>query len=415
MQKKNILIVTDEIAPPAFAPRIVSLCRYLHQKGWHCAVFSDCLPNVQPYTDENAEWYQTHYYGNKLGFARYFADKVFLQREKEFMHFVEKKINVADFDIILCSSCYYFPLQTAKWLAQKYHLPYIVDLRDLAEQWGNLPYQTHRLSPWNIINTWGGKLYQNLQLLRRNRVLRQAQAVVTVSSWHQALLKQYNPNTHLIYNGFDEWEFVPEDVKTPVFRIGYTGKIYNIDFRDPRLMMQAVAELVREGKLNQKHLEIVFHIDTPSIPTIQTLAQFYGIEQVCRIQGYIPKSELSDFLHQTSVLLVLTCLSTPRGAHGILGTKFYEALGVEKPVLCVRSDEECLAEIIRITHAGVAACNVEQAKTFLLEQYKQWQAKGFTRQPVIQTEKQRFTRQYEAAQWEQILSSLANVRKELLH
>ena len=73
----------------------------------------------------------------------------------------------------------------------------------------------------------------------------------------------------------------------------------------------------------------------------------YGLQNISSISGYIPPSELLPLYYRSSVLLVLTCQSTPKGAHGIMGTKFYEALGVEKPVLCVRSDEECLAEVIR--------------------------------------------------------------------
>ena len=403
IKHNKILILTDEIAPPAYAPRIVSLCRYLHEHGWSCSVFSDCLPGVLPYSDENAEWYQTHFYGAKQSAKRYFADKVLQHREKEFEHFVETTVNVGSYDAILCSSCYYFPLRTTKRLAEKYHLPYIVDLRDIAEQWGNIPYQTHRISASMLINKCLGSIYQKINLWQRNKVLRQAQAVVTISSWHQAILRQFNPNTFLIYNGFDQNEFVPKDIDSPVFRIAYTGKIYNTEFRDPRLMLQAVSELVREGQIKLAHIEISFHIDTPSIPSIQQLAEYYGVSDICHINGYIPKSELTGFLHNSSVLMVLTCLSTPQGSHGILGTKFYEALGVEKPVLCVRSDEECLAEVIRLTNAGIAAGNKEQAKDFLLQQYNIWLQNGFTRQPVVQTKKQLFTRQYEAAQFEQLI------------
>ena len=83
-------------------------------------------------------------------------------------------------------------------------------------------------------------------------------------------------------------------------------------------------------------------------------------------------------------------------------TKFFEALGVEKPVLCVPSDEESLAEVIRQTNAGIAATDAEQVRTFIKEQYAAWQAKGYTRQAVNQEQKKRFTRQYQARQFEQI-------------
>ncbi len=81
-------------------------------------------------------------------------------------------------------------------------------------------------------------------------------------------------------------------------------------------------------------------------------------------------------------------------------TKFFEALGVEKPVLCVRSDEECLANVINQTNAGLAATNVEEIQTFICEKYHEWQKNGFTRQAVIN--KEQFSREKQAQQFEQL-------------
>jgi hypothetical protein len=139
---KKILILTDSIAPPAYAPRVVSLCKYLHSQGWHCTVFSDRLPGVELFGNNDATWWQTQYYGNKQTISRYIADKIGNQREREFYNYIVSKVDIASFDCILCSSYYYFPLRTTQRLAKKYHIPYMVDLRDIAEQWGNIPYAT---------------------------------------------------------------------------------------------------------------------------------------------------------------------------------------------------------------------------------------------------------------------------------
>ena len=98
--------------------------------------------------------------------------------------------------------------------------------------------------------------------------------------------------------------------------------------------------------------------------------------------------------------MILTTSTKEDGTHGMMGTKFYEILGVEKPCLCLNSDEECLAEAIEHTHAGLAATNVEDIKAFILEKYEEWLQYGFTRQAVIN--KEQFTRQHEAAQFEQL-------------
>ena len=400
---KRVLILTDEIAPPAYAPRVVCLCRYLHRRGWHCVVFSDRLPGAPAFNNEDAEWYQTTFYNDRITTRNYIADKVFGRRENTFQRFVEQKVNVSQFDVILCSTCYYFPIQTAERLSRKHHIPYLVDLRDIAEQWGNMPFATTSIGRYTLLSRLLGSIYNAVNISRRNAILRKAKAVVTISTWHQHLLKRYNASTHLIYNGFDENEFTPKNVAVNSFRISYAGKLYDTRIRDPRLMLQSVSELIAEGQMAKKDIEIIFHVDQRAITDLQQLAEQYGVSDICHISGYIAREELLNHMYQSSVLLVLTSPSSPTGTHGMMGTKFYEALGIEKPVLCVRSDEECLAEVIRLTNAGIAASHVDEVKTFLLSKYAEWQQNGYTRQVVNQEAKRLFTRQYESAQFEQLL------------
>lgn len=398
---KRLLILTDSIAPPAYAPRVVSLCKYLTEQGWLCDVFSDCEKGNKPFTAEFGHWYHTTYYQQKYPRWRYVADKVFGARERQFQRFIETTVNVAEYDAIFCSTCYYFPLQTTFRLAQKYHKPYVVDLRDIAEQWGNIPYNTTSFFHSRALNVRLHRLFTAHNKRLRNRVLAAAKHVITVSPWHQQLLSRYNSSTHLIYNGFDTADFYPKDIPSDKFIISYTGKIYNLDFRDPRLLFEAMQKLLTAKQIAQEDVVLNFFIDKTSIEALQQMVDRYGLTQLCHIRGYIPKAELLPLMHQSSILLVLTCLSTPEGAHGIMGTKFFEALGVQKPVLCIRSDEECLAQVIQETNAGLAGRNADEVAAFILEKYNEWKQKGFTRQQTQHCEP--FTRQYQSAQIAQLL------------
>jgi len=399
---RRILILTDSIAPPAYAPRIVSLCKHLCAQGWECAVFSDCERDAQPFAAEVGDWYQTRYYQTGRYRGRYAMDKLFGARERHFQAYIEQTVDVKDYDMIFCSTCYYFPLQTTCRLARKYGKPYVVDLRDIAEQWGEIRYRTQSPLPSQRLNERLHQWFTAHNLRLRNRVLAGARAVTTISPWHQALLSRWNDRTYLVYNGFDTADFYPKDVKSERFVISYTGKIYDLHFRDPRLLFEAVRRLLQAGSIAATEVEIRFHIDRASIPSLEALVAEYGLSEVCRIAGYIPRTTLLPLLHESSILLVLTCQSTPEGAHGIMGTKFYEALGVEKPVLCVRSDEECLAQVIRETNAGLAGTNAEEVAAFILAKYREWKEKGFTRQAVVRQE--RFTRAYQSKQLEDLLS-----------
>ena len=401
MKRRRILILTDSIAPPAYAPRIVSLTRYLSARGEQVVVFSDCEKGVQPFTDACGQWENTAYYQTGNQQWKYIADKLFGQRERAFQTYIETTVNVADFDVIFCSTYYYFPLQATYRLARKYNKPFVVDLRDIAEQWGDIPYRTHSLSPVRWVNTWLHRAYTALNIRKRNRVLKAANQVITISPWHQQFLERITKPVHLIYNGFDEQEFYPNDLRSDTFIISYTGKIYDLSFRDPRLLFEAMQQLIANQQIDTSKIQIRFHIDQASIIPLQQLVAQYGLTDNCRIEGYIPKSELLPLLHRSSILLVLTSKSTPQGAHGIMGTKIYEAMGVGKPVLCVRSDEECMEQVITQTNAGLAGKKVEEVADFILAKYAEWQQNGFTRQPI--QNQQIFSRQYQSSQIEALL------------
>ena len=403
---KRILILTDSIAPPAYAPRIVSLCRYLTEQGHTCSVFSDCEKGVEPFSAPFGQWFATAYYHTPHTQLLYMADKLCGTRERQFQRFIERTVNVAEYDAIFCSTCYYFPLQTTYRLARKYRKPFVVDLRDIAEQWGDTPFMTQQPLPSTALNNILHRLFTRSNLRLRNRVLQAADHIVTISPWHQQVLSQWNSRTHLIYNGYDTKEFYPKDKKTDTFLISYAGKIYNLLFRDPRLLFEALQQLISNHQLTRPDIELRFHVDHRSIEPLQQLADNYGMTDICHVSGYIPRTELLPLLHQSSILLVLTCKSTPEGAHGIMGTKFYEALGVEKPVLCIRSDEECLEQVVNITHAGLAGKDVQEVADFILDRYHEWQAKGFTRQPVNRDQKAIFTRDFQSRQLEQLLLSV---------
>ena len=391
--QKRILILCEAIAPPAYSPRVLTLAQYLQAQGWQCTILTEECEQ-QTFDTDICTIYQMPAYHNLL------ADKLNYGKDKALYRYAVEKLDMESYDLIFCSTYYYFPLLAAQKLAQRYHLPLVVDLRDIVEQWGKESYFTRRLTPWKGLDYCIGKLYESKQLRMRNRVLKRADAVTSVSPWHKQVLAQYNERTHMIYNGYDEQLFVAKDVKSEVFQLAYLGKLYSTKLRDPRLLFAALKELLAEGLINQNEIRVLFHVDEEGKGQLQQLAEEYQINQVVDIQGYIPRAEIIDVMHKSSILLVLTTKSTPQGTHGIMGTKFFENMGVEKPVLCVRSDEECLAQVITETQAGLAATNVEDVKAFVLEKYQEWKQNGYTRQKA--QHKEQFTRQHQAEQFEQL-------------
>lgn len=263
------------------------------------------------------------------------------------------------YEAVICTAFSDFPLGAAQRIAAQLNVPLICDIRDLDEQVEDSRYQYKHQSRWLMPFR---KLYRAIHIRRRNQVLRAADAITTVSPWHAQFIQQFNPNVHIVYNGFDDKQFYPKDVHTERFTVTYIGSLF--EWQQPAL--EKVKQAIRE-------LGVVIDIHTPQ-------------------NNPIPHDQLGDAIRRSGIMLVLTNEHT----HGMLTTKFYEALGCEKPILCVPSDKGALAELIADTNAGVATDDSETIKAFITEQYEAWQRHGFTRQAT--RHRNEFTRE---AQYDQ--------------
>lgn len=378
----RILIISDPIAPPSYAPRVMSMFRYLQEAGHDVVLESGELTR-------RSRW-------------QWIGDKLWGQNDSEFAKRLLLKYSRDRFDVFLCSTYYYFPLRTAERLSKAWGIPYVVDLRDIVEQWGTKPYFTTKLPHLlglEIVFAW----YERKNLRLRNRVMDGAKAVTTVSPWHQQHLQSLTSTpVHLIYNGYDEEEMGFEKQETRTFSIAFIGRFISLTLRQPQMLLEALGEMIEEGAITDGEWHLDFYAEAEKEAEVRALARMYGIATSIKWHRFISRSELCDIMAESSVLLALGC-PPEDGQHGILGTKVFEAMGVEKPLLLVPSDEDSLAELIRESGIGIAARDKEEVKTFLRQKYQEWKQKGYTRQSIA--DKERFSRKREAHQMKEILTN----------
>ena len=392
--KPHILVLADGFGAPSYNPRLRSLCDGLHAQGYALTVVVEHIADL-PFEHDYPIHELRLYTGSKIDWAAKNIWGLLTDwKNRRFSTLVEQQFGAETFDIVLCSTFHTCPLRAAIDFGKRHHIPVITDIRDIAEQApGNqVNYLAHQ-SRWLRMFV---APYQRINIRRRNEQLRQASHVTTVSPWHVEFIRHINPHTHLIYNGYDANTYTPEDVRSEEFIISYCGKFFGEPIQDATLLFEALAEL------KELPYKLLIHTNPEGQPLLRELAKRYGVS--AEIEGYIPLSEVITLYRRSSILLVLTNQASAQNVHGMMTTKFYEALGVEKPVLCVRSDEECLAQVIRETNAGIAATTAEQVKAFILDKYREWHKNGFTRQMVNSEQKQRFTRQYQVTQFEQLIS-----------
>lgn len=173
--------------------------------------------------------------------------------------------------------------------------------------------------------------------------------------------------------------------------------------QDPTLFLQALEELITTQQIDSNNVALHWYTDPASQKRVQGLVSPYtNVQAITQYHGLIPNQQIPAVLWDSSVVLILTNQQTPDGPKGMMTTKFFDALGVEKPVLCVKSDEACLAQTIAQTNAGLAATQVAEVKAFLLNNYACWKQNGYTHQAVNLVEKEKLSRAAMAKEFEKV-------------
>ena len=355
---QNILVISDPPAKPGYLPRVRYLCDYLVRKGhsvtllteqYQTLEFEHTYPvvTIPMYNGRTADWMCKAIWT----LVTDWHNRSFARRS---LH--QSAVIHPSWDLVICTTFNDFPLGAARRIARQLNVPLICDIRDLDEQVDDSHYQYRHQAWW--VRPFR-RLYRAFHIRRRNAVLRTADAITTVSPWHAEFIRTITGNripVSVLYNGYDDKQFYPHDIPTERFSVVYIGSLFN--WQKPALekVRQAVDEL-NKSKISDCKSQIFLDIHTPQ-------------------HDPIAHDRLGETIRRSSVMLVLTGEQT----HGMLTTKFYEALGCEKPVLCVPSDKGSLAELIQHTNAGIATDDPERIKAFLIEKQHEWQQRRFTRQ-----------------------------------
>ena len=402
--------------PPAFGPRMGYLCKYLKLNGWNPVVLTEYIEeNMFSFLAKDVDVSYIRYY-HKKGFVGklewgciFLNDMLFRYKDKIMYMGVPKTIVMRRFDLILCSTYRTFPMRAAWFFAKKWQLPLVVDLRDIIEQYTGNEFINHNLPKFLGIDKLIASIFRKRSLSTRNKILKDAVGVTTVSPWHVSVLKQYNANTQLIYNGFDPEIFYPDDIKADKFYITYTGRLLSTSMRNPDLLFQAVKRLVEEGVISPDTFLIRWFTDSKSEKNIIAAAGKYDdIKEYMKYFGNVPASEIPKILNESSILLLLTNKADANGPKGVMTTKFFESLAVEKPILCVRGDEGCLEEVINSTRSGLSAHNADEVYDFIKEHYNSWRKGEPCANNPDKEEIKKFSREAQAQQFIQMFELVQN-------
>jgi len=283
------------------------------------------------------------------------------------------------------------PLRIGRDLSERLGVPWIADFRDIAEQ------------EQGVAAGWRVRLLRLRANLRWKMLIRTATWLTSVSSFHCRILKAKTGRPcELIYNGYDADKFHHiEPVRTGRFRIVYMGRILSKSLQNPCLLFEALDALLSDGRIDSNHIEIFFYATEAKI--LHAIAGRFRSWELCRIYDRIDYKDVPEFLHNASVLLLLS----EHERRGVLTTKLFEYLAMERPILCVRTEPESeIAAIVHEANAGYAGDNLESVKAFLLRFYNQWSAQGYCSVPIKREYVKNFSREAQARKLSEVLNQV---------
>ena len=250
----------------------------------------------------------------------------------------------------------------AKKMKQKYGIPWVADLRDL---WT----QNHYFGKFKII----GFMEKRLEL----KTLSYADALVTISGPLANMLKSLHLNKEVqcITNGYDPDAFNTTPLNlSQKFTITYTGRLYS-GARDPSMLFEATAKLIREDKIDRDRMEIRFYGELEGW-LIDEVKKF-GLEDVVGIYGPVPREEAIMRQKESQILLLL--LWNDKREEGVYTGKIFEYFGAKRPILAIGGASSIVKDLLAGTNAGKFAQNREQVENILTQHYQEFITSGEVR------------------------------------
>lgn len=275
--------------------------------------------------------------------------------------------NKKEFDIIFSTYNTEFGHMVAEWYKKRHRdISWIADFRD---------------SVW-LANSTPEQIKKAKRFARR--VANRCDLITAVS---QGILETHKEDfkcreARVVYNGFDSAD-IPKasPLNDGIMRMAYTGELYSGQ-RDLTPIFKALYKLSDEGRVDLSKIQIVYAGNSGGVFE-QQIKPFGAINYLNK--GFIPRAEALKLQLESNILLLSSWCH--KGDKHTLTGKFFEYLGMKRPILSVISGEETgciLKEMINAQSLGFcyeeanAASDTEELCSFLEKQYRMFNELGKT-------------------------------------
>ena len=268
-----------------------------------------------------------------------------------------------------------------RYVSQRTGLPLVMDLRD---PWFDVERLHEAIA--SPVWYWVAKKYER-------RCVRKAALVVMNTDQARAALAARYPSLAgkmiTVTNGCDEEPLSPGPPRRQ-FRVMYAGSVY-LD-RDPRPLLRAAAEVVRDLRLDPSQFSVDFIGNGATycgVP-IRSLAAAEGISEYVRLHGHLPRGRLLEVLPEAAVLVTL-----PQDSHMAIPSKVFEYMRLPAWLLAFAAPESATATLLEGTGADIVRPGDVDGATVVLRRRCLEFLAGARPEPIAS--QPRFTRRHQAA------------------
>ena len=273
---------------------------------------------------------------------------------KVFQAEIDTLLSKEEFDLALVSCGPFFTLRFLPTLCKKYSIPYVIDYRDL-----NVFYELLRVDYPRPFNYWKALAFQQYHRLIEGRAARTAAAVIVVSPGDQKLAERKfaAKRVLLVYNGFDE---VKLDGMVALenqerFTLAVFGKFSYYDKGAADKLFRAMAVLRTSGISNR-----LLHIG-PANQQIRKSLENSGLDSDALEElGVMEYRAGMEAIGAANALVIDYVLPTG------LGTKVFDYISLNKPILLIAPKETDLAAFVESFENGFVCQTVGQIADALL-------------------------------------------------
>jgi hypothetical protein len=246
---------------------------------------------------------------------------------RPFRRTLERLIELRHPRLLVFTGGPFFSFILAPGLGKRFQIPYWLDFRDA---WGLGSHLSLRFS---------APLVRTLE----RRAVRHARLVTDVTPEMAALRRSVFPGLpperfQVLENGFEGIPAVPSAPPSPdaVLRLGLWGKFSPYDPDHPFILVSAVAELIAEHRIEIHHFG-----DAGEEGLLAEAAAHSGLAQALHFHG---QQEYQAGLASLSAMDVMV---VNHRSPLMVGTKVYDAIGINKPVLAFCRPADALARLLR--------------------------------------------------------------------